>query len=166
VKRPSPLIAFLLLLFLAVAYILFTADSLPARVASHFVADGSANGYMPRSGYLTLMLALIVCLPLLLVLLQGVLRFIPQRFLNLPNREYWLAPERRAATLAFIQNHGVYVGILLVVFLGFVHGLVVLANNQQPPHFSVRLFTAGLLLYFLAMLVWMAAFFIHFRRRH
>ena len=38
------------------AYVVTTSASLPERVASHFGANGVANGYMSRDGYRTFIL--------------------------------------------------------------------------------------------------------------
>src|SRR6185295_19403213 len=44
----------------AVIFLLLTGFAMPEQVASHFAGDGSANGVMPRSGYLGLMIGLTV----------------------------------------------------------------------------------------------------------
>jgi len=53
---------------------------------------------------------------------------------------------------------------LLVVFLCFVHWLVVKANTLQPPRLAVRSFIAGLLLFLVAAVVWLGTLLVHFRR--
>ncbi len=162
-KCSSSLLTFAALL--AAAFILVTGRSLPTIVASHFAVGGDADGFMPRNAYLGLMLAVTVMLPLLMAVGLGLVRFIPARFVNLPNREYWLAPERATETFAFLQSHGRSFAALLMAFLCFVHWLVVQANALQPPHIGVSWLLAGLLLFVLAVAVWIGAFFVHFRRR-
>ena len=163
--RSSSLLALIALLLAAAVFVLLSGSALPPVVASHFAASGDANGCMPRRLYLGFMLALTVGLPLLLVCAHGAVRFLPPRFINLPHREYWLAPERRAATFAFLQAQSTYLAALLAVFLCFVHWLVVRANAVQPPRLSGPLFVAGLILFLLALVVWIRAFLVHFRRR-
>jgi hypothetical protein len=163
--RASSLSALLMLLLTAAVLVLLSGRSLPPVVASHFAVSGEANGFMPRRIYLGLMLALTVGVPLLLVFVFGVVRFINPRFINLPHRAYWLAPERAAATFAYLQSQSIYLAALLTVFLCFVHWLAVRANAVQPPHLSTSLFVAGLVVFLVALVVWMRTFVVHFRRR-
>ena len=163
--RVFSLPALLMLLLATAVFVLLSGSSLPPVVASHFGASGKANGFMPRRVYLGFTLALTVGLPLLLVCVHSSVRFIPPRFINLPHREYWLAPERVAATFAFLQSQSISFAAFLAVFLCFVHWLVVRANAVQPPHLSGSLFVAGLVVFLVALVVWLGAFVAHFRRR-
>ncbi|HTY98259.1 MAG TPA: hypothetical protein VMB75_00380 [Rhodocyclaceae bacterium] len=163
--RPeSPWPSLLLVLALAAGFVLYTADSLPPLVASHFAGGGAANGFMPHDAYVALMLALVVGLPLLLAALTGLSRYAPVERMNLPNRDYWLAPEREAETLAYLAGRGAGFAKRLAVFLAFVHWLVVKANAGQPPHFPEALFFAGLAVFVAALVLWLAGFVAHFRR--
>ena len=163
-SRPSAFGIFAALLCVAAAFVVLSGSALPPLVASHFAASGTADRFMPRVAYLVFMVGATVGVPLVLVLSHGLLRFVPPRFINLPNREYWLAPERSAATVAFLRSHSVRFASLLVVFLCFVHWLVVKANTLQPPRLTVRSFIAGLLLFLVAAVVWLGALLGHFRR--
>lgn len=164
-KTATASIAFVLLLSAAAAFEALSSRSLPPVVASHFAAGGSADGFLPRGGYVALMLSLTVGLPLLLVLLSSLVRLLPPRLINLPARDYWLAPERSAETRAFLQWHGAFLGVLLALFLCFVHWLVVRANALQPPVFPESPFFAGLALFLAALVTWIGVLVRRFRRR-
>ena len=153
------------ILVVAAGFILLSSQSLPPVVASHFAAGGNADGFMPRNAYLAFMLFIAVGVPLLLALANSLVRLVPPHMVSLPNRDYWLAPERAADTLAFLRNHGTYFSVLLAAFLTFVHWLVVRANALQPPRLSAPLFIAGLVLFLLAVAIWVGALILHFRRR-
>jgi serine/threonine-protein kinase len=153
-----------LLLSVAAAFVVLSSGSLPPKVASHFVVGGAANAYMPRGAYVELMLEVVVGAPALLIAVSTLVRFVPTRFLNLPNRAYWLAPERRAETLAFLQYHGAFLGLLLAAFLCFVHWLVVRANAQHPPLFPESSMNTGLVLFLAAVVVWLGVLVVRFRR--
>lgn len=158
----------LLLAVLAAAalFIWLSGSSLPPVVASHFVAGGAADGFMPRDAYLRLMLAVAVGLPLVqAVLIGGITRLLPERLINLPNGDYWLAPERRRQTLDYLGDQGNYFALLLCAFLSFVHWLVMRANALQPPRFPESLLFAALPVFAVALVIWMGAFFRHFLRR-
>jgi uncharacterized membrane protein len=134
-------------------FVWLTAAALPPVVASHFDASGVANGAMPRSFYTRFMLALMIGLPVLFAVISRAIAM-PGARINLPNRDYWLAPERRDQTISYLRTHLARVSMVLVVFLCYVHWLVVRANAVQPPHLSNRaiLVALGALLVF--ALIW------------
>jgi hypothetical protein len=163
--RSSAMPLLLLVLIGTASFVLFSGQSLPPVVASHFAAGGSADGFTPRNEYLGLMTAISVGIPLLLALCNGVLRFVPPSMVNLPNRDYWLAPERKEETYAFLRNHGIYLSVLIALFLCFVHWLVLQANALVPPQLSFWLFIPGLVSLLFAVGIWIAILFAHFSRR-
>lgn len=157
--------ALIVVLVLAAGFILQSGQSLPPVVASHFAVDGNANGFMPRNLYLNLMLFIGVGVPFLLAVGHRLVRLVPHHLVSLPNRDYWLSPERTTETFAFLYNHGIYLSALLTTFICFIHWLVVRANEVQPPHFSPSLFFTGLVLFLLAVVIWIGVIFVHFSRR-
>src|SRR5450432_4328425 len=106
-------------------FVWLTSGGLPSVVASHFAAGGAANGFMPRSTYIVFMLAVTVLVPSLIALSGRLIEALPVARINLPNRDHWLAPERRAETLAALSAQSVAFAALLAAFLCFVHWLVV-----------------------------------------
>jgi hypothetical protein len=156
-------LVFLTLLFTGADFILLTTASLPDRVASHFGAEGLANGYMTREGYRWFMLFFTVGFPALMVLgIGGLPRLIPQ-YTNLPNRDYWLAPERRAQAFDFLTIHALWFGCLLLLFICSVHWLVVQANTQHPPQLANGPFLMSLGLFLGALVVWTTILMRQFR---
>ena len=149
----------------AAVFVLLSGATLPEHVASHFGGDGAANGFMPRAGYLGVMLGITVGVPLLLALPGWLIRRLPASLIRLPHKEYWLAPERRASTLAFMTHHSMIFGTFALVFLCYVHWLVVAANKLVPPHLATAPLVAGLVLFVLSAVVWAGAFIAHFYRR-
>ena len=93
--RNRSFVVFLVVLGGAAAFVWLTARGLPDVVASHFGASGAANGFMPRAAYLRFMLALVVVPPAAVVVLPALLLNRSNARINLPHREYWLAPDRR-----------------------------------------------------------------------
>lgn len=128
----------------AVAFVWLTSRSLPPIVASHFGATGVANGFMPRDAYVWFVSGIVVLLPLIIVYVPNRVLTRSSAVLNLPNRDYWLAPERRAETVAFLCRFSTRFGYVLVGFLAYVHWLVVRANAVTPPGLNARWFVVGL----------------------
>lgn len=140
-----------------VTAIVLTAERLPERVASHFDAGGVANGFMTRELYLAIVLALVVLLPALVaVLITTSMRHDPPR-LNLPNRDYWLAPERRRATTDYLAAHAAWLAALVALLAVAVHLLVIRANRLDPPHLDAAPFLTVLLCFAVAIALWIAA---------
>jgi uncharacterized membrane protein len=159
---PTWLIFIALLLF-AIVFVTGTVSQLPLTVASHFDGTGRANAFMSRSGYARFVLCLAVGFPTLVVL---VLTAVYSRAadLKLPNRDYWLAPQRIDRTRTFLVAHGVWFGSLLVLLVCLVHWLTMAANRAQPPHLSNQLFAAVMIAFLLATAAWVAALMFAFRR--
>ena len=159
------LAGFALLLACAAAFVWLTALSLPAVVASHFEGDGYANGFMSRGAYVGFTLAFVVGLPALLLLLSHFAFGRPGARINLPNREYWLSPERRDETVSTLRGGLRQFMAMLVVFLCYVHWLVVRANQTSPPRLSTPWMIGGLVAFGAFALVWTRRLLRRFRAR-
>ncbi|HEX9472714.1 MAG TPA: hypothetical protein VF931_00900 [Steroidobacteraceae bacterium] len=148
----------------AAVFVWFTSVGLPPLVASHFGAGGTANGFMARSSYTLFMLAFVIGLPGLMVLVAWHAVGNDKARINLPNRDYWLAPERRTATVAMLRAGIQWFGVLLVAFLCYAHALVVVANKVQPPQLPESWFIGGLVIFFVVLMIAVRAFLRRFRR--
>ena len=155
---------FILLLVVSTSVIVATTGQLPAQVASHFGAGGGANGSMGRTAYLIFMLAFAVGLPLLMVLSMAVLPRMMTSAINIPNRDYWLAPARREATLRYIEAHAYWLGSLMTVFIAAIHLLLIEANATQPPRLPGAPFALLLGSFLVVLGLWMVTLIAHFRR--
>jgi len=119
--------------------LLYAAGALPQRVATHFGWHGEADGWMSKEADLLLMAAVGVGLPLFLIGICYATRFFPARLVNLPNHDYWLAPERRKETAARVASRAVWLACMMLTFLTVLHLLVVFANQKPSPQLSTPL---------------------------
>lgn len=154
---------FIALLAFAILFVTGTVSTLPPMVALHFDAAGQANAFISRDGYTRFVFCLALGAPLVVV---AILTAVYSRAtdMKLPNREYWLAPERIDRTRAFLVAHGVWFGSMLVILACLVHWLELVANRQQPPHLSNSMFAAVMIAFLLATAAWAAALMVAFRR--
>ena len=159
------MLRFALLVAGAAAFVGLTSISLPDVVAAHFAADGRANGSMSRGAYEGVMLAFVIGLPAVLTGLSYVALGAPSARINLPNRDYWLAPERRAETVSYLRAQLARFSAVLLVFLCYVHWLVVRANAIQPPHLSARWMNVGLIGFAVFAIVWIRLLVRRFSKR-
>ena len=146
-RRHVSKLIFIVVLAAAGLFVFITSDTLPERVASHFGSSGAADSYMSRSGYVTSMLIFVLGLPLVTTGCMTLVFRSATTSLNIPNRDYWLAPERRADAVAFLNRHSMRFGAFLAVFLSYMHWLVVRANFLQPPQLSNGAIYVGLALF-------------------
>jgi serine/threonine-protein kinase len=127
--RIVPIICMVILLIAAFVFIQAIAGELPERVATHFAADGHPNGYMSREECRSFMLEFTLGGPIFIAVVTALFPlFIPASLFNLPNREYWLAPERAADSRGFLSEQGIWFGCILLVFLIAVDWMVAAAN--------------------------------------
>jgi hypothetical protein len=84
--------------------------------------------------------------------------------INLPNREYWLAPERRAETFAFMDRQLFWFGMATLALLGIIFQLVIQANLSPKPYLPSSLMVASLGIYGAFTAVWLIRFLLRFRK--
>ena len=127
----------------------------PARMASHFNFQGNPDGFMPKLPFFVSQIQVALLVIGLGLLMQLVVLVTPARWINLPNRDYWLVPEHHDALMENLSSFGftLFGGILLVVQLGFE--LSTYANLQAPVHFSAQIMLpaiAGFMIFSVVML--------------
>lgn len=131
---------------------------LPGRVASHFGPSGLPDGWAPKGGFLALFAGLALFLPAALLAALRSIRAAPGSRINLPHKEYWLAPERREETMAAIGAYLLWFGaatnlLMLDVFRQALRVNLGLAPGLEHPLVSVSaylVFTAAWLAFFAA----------------
>jgi serine/threonine protein kinase len=158
-------IVFQILYVALLCWLFFSVKNLPPRLATHFSAEGQPNGWMSKIFYL----GFVCALPLFFAGMFGVLgllmRILPNSLINLPNRDYWLAPERRAATVSLVARHLVWLACLLVVFVGALHYLTVRANQQAIPHLSGSGMVILLIGFLIAVMIWVVMLIMRFAEK-
>jgi uncharacterized membrane protein len=147
----------------ATGFVCVSSSALPDLVASHFDGSGSPNGFMPRPLYVAILIAIAFVVPLLLSALPLAASGPAGERLNLPDKSYWLHPDRRDNTFAYIARHGRWFGYGVTAFLSYVHWLVVQANAQHPARLSPHALNIGLAVFLAALLAWLVVVYAHFR---
>ncbi len=129
----SARVAFWGTILIAIGQALYYTPKLPERVASHFNAGGVADGWQTPSSYLVFDLLITGIMALTFGAMPWLMRRLPESLINVPHRDYWLAPERREATLSRLSSGLLWLGALTMVFLIVVSQLVIAANLGPPP---------------------------------
>lgn len=125
-------------------------QGLPEVVASHFGASGAANGWMPRDTHVLLAQGLFAFLTALFCFMGWIMARIPAKWINLPNKDYWLAAEREANTRRHLSGWGYGFGAVINLFLIFAFHLVYRANLSDPVAFDSTAMTVALVAFVIA----------------
>ena len=124
----APVTVMLLLAVVAAAQLLHYYPKLPETIAVHFGASGQANGWSGRTSFFIIYAAIEAAIVLASLAVAFFGERIPASFLNLPNRDHWLSPERRDETLAFVWTQTIWIEAMTLAFLIAVAEFVFRAN--------------------------------------
>jgi uncharacterized membrane protein len=110
----------------------------PSQMAAHFDIQGNPDRFVPKAQFFWFQIQTVGIIILVSFLPQVLFLAVPVRFINMPNREYWLSPERSDETLDRLSSFGaILFGIILIVIqVGFE--LAVYANLQMPIVFNAH----------------------------
>ncbi len=162
--KPAALLAAIACAILLIAVSIHDHHQLPDRIASHFDATGTVNGWMDKTAFTTSMLAVGLAIPALLVATMFAIRYFPAKYLNLPHPDYWRQPAhfRKACSYLLTASLWYAAGFLLWQTI-FTHQIVA-ANLATPPHLDGR----GALLLTIPLLAltlgWILALILRFLR--
>jgi hypothetical protein len=145
-----PKLMLVLLYVAAIAQVGWMGSQMPDVVATHFDGAGHPNGAMSRSGTIGFQLMMLAITAAAFLGLPVLLGRLSPKLINIPNRDYWLSPERRAASMSALQNWTAGMGCGVVLLLMAVTGLLHHANRVSPPQLSSP-----------ALLACLGAFLIH-----
>lgn len=152
-----PILMLVLLTAGFVGLVIGDAGQLPDRVAVHFNASGQANGWASREQAVQFFERLTI-VPAIFFILAMIIRVLPTTLVNVPHRDYWLAPEHRAETMAAITGNFLWMGCLLVIFLAGIYRLTIEANHLAPPHLPLNWILPLAIGYVAVTIVWLGLF--------
>jgi uncharacterized membrane protein len=138
---------------------------LPDRMASHFGATGMPNGWMTKPQFFIIFA--VSLLPVLFIefWLHRKISKTPGARLNLPNKEYWLAPERRAGTFAYFETFFAWYGSAFLFVIATVMGLAMRANFDSTPQLPIASTVSVLIGFVLFNIVAIGAIYRRFSNR-
>lgn len=116
---------------------------LPENVASHFGAGGVANGWMSKKGFAAFSIVFPIVIATIMLAVQASISMMarmPASMINFPNKKYWLAPERKDESLAFViprvSRFMLVVGAATIGLLAVVTVQAMRANLQPEPRLT------------------------------
>ncbi len=111
----------------------------PERMAAHFDIQGHPDRFVPKKEFFWFQIQTLGVTLLISLLPQALFLFIPLELVNMPNREYWLSPERRDETRDRLSSFGAIVFAVILLVIQFVFELSAYANLQTPIYFDAEL---------------------------
>lgn len=147
---------------LGVAATIIMARYLPERVATHFSFSGAPNAWSSNLTNTIFFCAMFLVMNLLFLAIPWLLRKLPVSLINMPNRDYWLAPERREQS---VRRMGVYMAVFAVgmnLFMIAVESTTFAANRSMVPLSPVSIIAIGAA-FFIFMILWIIRFVRAFR---
>jgi uncharacterized membrane protein len=161
-RTPALLLGLLYLCFFG--YLVASSSQLPSRVATHFDGNGQPNGWMSRAAHLQFMGVFGLGFPLFVPAIVYASRFLPDRFYNLPHREYWLAPARRTQTMAYLFRHSLWFASMALCFVIGINYSIIHANSLAQAHLSTLLILPLAGCFLAGTAFWGASLIRHFSR--
>ena len=155
---------FLILLFAAILQSIYYYPKMPDMMASHFGNRGFPNGWSSKNTFFLIYSGAIAMIGLIFFSLPLSFKLFPDSRINLPNKDYWLSPERREETIAFINKQMTIFGMATLVLMIATFELVFRTNQQKIPHLSssMWLFLAG---YVIFTIIWLVQFIRRFYKK-
>lgn len=152
-----------MILFAAVHFSLLYPE-LPDVVASHFNAQGAPNGWQTKSGFFVALAFVTLTMAIIGFGIPLIIGRLPIQLINLPNKRYWLAPERRVQTTNFLEAYFGWFAcaIYVVVLVAFNYAAQSNLDPANPP--SIAWFLAALIVVFIFAIFWFRLMFTHFHR--
>lgn len=146
------------------ACLLYYCPRLPETVASHFDIHGDADGWSDKRSFILVIMGLngfllLVFLPTILFLPR-----IPHSMINLPHKDYWLAPDRAEDTFRGVGTSLLWFANWTLLFMLSIMLLTFRANLRADPSLS-NWFWVWLGVYLVYVMGWSIAILIRYGKR-
>lgn len=141
-----------------VANLLLSAVSLailPDQVAIHFAGGGKPDSWASKEFNAAIFLVLEVPFFLMFYFAHMLTQGVSSRFLNIPNKGYWLQKENISV---FQKKFGFYMaefGVAIFVFFFCLTGLTIQANLSEPVRLNETWFMVVFVGYMLYTVSWL-----------
>lgn len=157
-----PRLVFVLLAIYAAIHFSSSYAQMPEVVASHFNAHGTPNGWQTKTAFFGVFIAMTVLSVVIGFGLSAIIGAVPIQLINLPNKQYWLSPEHRGATLEFLKSYFAWFScaIYLVMIVFFDYAVQSNMRPENPPAVSHLWYTLAAFLTF--VIAWLIRMFTRF----
>lgn len=151
-------------LLLAAGQIVYHWPQLPPQVASHFDLQGHPNEWMAKTPFVLFQAGVLLFMSGACVALNLLIRYSSPALFNLPHKDYWLAPERRAATNRMLAGRMTWFFAATTLFMTTMFELGYQVTLGHPPALG-RGMPWLLAIYAVFAVVWMVKLVRQFSKR-
>jgi uncharacterized membrane protein len=135
----------------------------PEQLASHFDGSGKPNGWSSKTTFFGITFGIMALLAVIFLWLPRKRFLVGRRLTNLPNKEYWLSPERADETWRQLRERLLWMGVATAILEGGITVLAIDANLSPTPSLSpVAAWLLGA--YFVFTITWVIALYRRFGR--
>ena len=139
-------------------------SQLPDVVASHFEARGTPNGWQTKPVFFGFFVGSLALSAFIAFALPRCIGAMPIQLVNLPNKTYWLAPERRAASLDILGSYFALFGCAIFVVMIVAFEYASRSNLHPETRSDVAHLWYTFIGFLVFLIVWLTRLFIRFRR--
>jgi uncharacterized membrane protein len=148
---------------LGIVQSLYYYTLLPERVAIHFGSGGIPNSWAGSEVNLVISIFLYAFLAGIFLAIPSSLNKMPLHLISLPNREYWLAEERKESTIKQMAGLFHLFGTALIIFFLIIGHLVFRANMSSPVAFNEDIAWGMAVCLFIFTVIWLFVLVRRFR---
>ncbi len=131
-------------MFLAIFFFIsihfYYYPAIPETMAIHFSFSGSADSWLSKEMYVYLISGVTLFVLLVFWGVGKMMAKLPDDLINVPNKKYWLAPERREQTIQDLRGDLNIIGAMTMLFLGLISAIVYRANLSEAASLDPGLF--------------------------
>ncbi len=110
----------------------------PPQMAAHFNIQGNPDRFVSKPEFFWYQIQTVLVVIVVSLLPQILFLVVPVNLVNMPNREYWLAPERRRETVNRLSSFAAMMFGMILLAIQAAFEISVYANLQTPIVFNAR----------------------------
>lgn len=156
------LLVLLLIALTILNFIVYTNS--PDRVAGQFGADGRPTSWMSKKANFFLMQGTEILLFLLFYFLPKLIVRMPVGWINMPHRDFWLAPENLEETKAKLTVLMAEMGVYLFIFFGALTLIIYRAHQSEIIRIHMPKFWMSLAVFLGLTVYWCVKFYNAFKK--
>lgn len=143
--------------------IVFYYPKLPEYMASNFDGSGNPQAWMSKELFFLVGILCLLIPFLVFLFLPKILRKTPEKYLSIPNKDYWLADERKEATIERVTKYYEWIFAGIMAFSIIVSQMVIQANIGEEKRLS-DYFILALIAFFIYIIALIIGLFLSFKK--
>ncbi len=122
--------ACIFLLLIVVCHMAYFWPHLPDKMATHFGANWEPDGWMSKNMFMLTYAGLIGIISMSFLGSIALMKKVPHSMINLPKKEYWLAPERKDETMDYLSETMLRLHNITITFLVAIMHMTIKYNTS------------------------------------